>query len=96
MARILQQVAKLFEGQPGVSDNPTHRKGIHGVVTRNGENTLAVGEHDMLALACDPKTNPSNTRTASGWLTLASFGTGYATSTSRMSASLNGSSRTAR
>ena len=31
MARILQQVAKLFEGQPGVTDNPPIAKALTGL-----------------------------------------------------------------
>jgi len=55
MPWTLQQVAKLIDGQSCVADNPTHRKGIDGVVSRNGENTLPVRKHDMLPFACDPK-----------------------------------------
>jgi len=42
MPRTLHRVAKLFDRQPGVTDNPTHRNGIDRIVTRNGENTLTV------------------------------------------------------
>ena len=55
--RTLQKLAKLVDGQPGITDNPGHRKGIDRVVPRTGENTLSVRKHDMLALACDPKTD---------------------------------------
>ena len=96
MPWTLQQVAKLIDGQPCVADNPTHRKGIDGVVPRNGENTLPVREHDMLPLACNPKADLLQHPHSIKWLTPASFGTGYATSTSRTSASLSSASRTAR
>ena len=34
--RTLQQVPKLFDRQPCVTNDPAHRKSVNGVVARNG------------------------------------------------------------
>ena len=52
---MLQQLPKSLDGRACVTDNATHRERIHGVVSRDGQNTLPIGEHNMLALPRDAK-----------------------------------------
>ena len=47
----LKQIAKLFDGKPGVADDTAEGKRVDGVVTRDGEDARAVGHNDVLALA---------------------------------------------
>lgn len=47
----LKQLAELFDGKPGVSDDTTEGKCVDGVVTRDGEDARAVRHNDVLALA---------------------------------------------
>jgi len=46
-----KQLAKLFDGEAGVPDDTAEGKRVDGVVTRDGEDTRAVGHNDVLALA---------------------------------------------
>ena len=47
----LKQLAKLFDGKPGVADDTAEGKCVDGVVTRDGEDPCAAGHNDVLALA---------------------------------------------
>ncbi len=47
----LKQLAKLFDGKPGVADDTAECKCVDGVVTRDGEDARIVGHNDVLALA---------------------------------------------
>ena len=42
--------------EPSVTNKTAHGEGIDRVVTRNGENALAIRHYNMLALACNPET----------------------------------------
>ena len=52
----LEQLPELLDRESGVTHKTAHREGIDRVVTRNGENSLAIRHHNMLALACNPET----------------------------------------
>ena len=47
----LKQLAKLFDGEPGVADDTAEGKCVDGVVTRDCKDACPVGHNDMLALA---------------------------------------------
>ena len=61
----LQQLAKLFDSEPGVADDIAEVKCIDGVVARDSEDTCPVGHNDVLALANHRKSGFSSARTAS-------------------------------
>lgn len=54
-ASTLQKCTELIFGQSCVAHDTTHRKCIHGVVSRNGDDPDTVGHHDVLALPHDAK-----------------------------------------
>src|SRR5207344_65224 len=51
----LEQLAELLDSEPGITNKTTHRECVDWIVTRNGENPLPVGHHDMFALARNPE-----------------------------------------
>ncbi len=55
-SQCLEQLPELLDRESGVTHKTAHGEGIDWVVTRNGENTLAICHHNMLALACNPET----------------------------------------
>src|SRR5438270_82550 len=50
-----EQLAELFNGQAGVTDNAAHRVGVDGVVARDSDPVNAVRHDDVLPLPGDPK-----------------------------------------
>ena len=53
-----EQFAKLLDGEPGVTNDPTHREGIHRVVARNRKDALAVRHDDMFTLPQNAESSP--------------------------------------
>ena len=45
----------MFDGETGVADKTAHRERVDWIVARNGENSLAIRHHDVLALTRDPE-----------------------------------------
>jgi hypothetical protein len=54
-AESLEELAESLDREAGIADNARHGDGIHGVVSRNGEDAGAVGHDDVLALTNDAK-----------------------------------------
>ncbi len=52
----LEQLTELLDRESSVARKTAHGEGIDRIVTRNGENALAIRHHNMLALACNPET----------------------------------------
>ena len=50
---LLEQLAKLLNGQAGVAHDPAERVRVDRVVTRDGQDACAVRHDDVLALADD-------------------------------------------
>jgi hypothetical protein len=46
----LEELPKLFETKPRITDNPTHRKCVDWIVARNGEDPCTVCHDNMCAL----------------------------------------------
>lgn len=46
----LKQLAKLFDGEPGVANDTAEGECIDGVVTRDRKNACPIGHNDMFAL----------------------------------------------
>jgi hypothetical protein len=51
----LQKLAELLDSEPRITNETTHRECIDWIVTRNGEDPLPIGHHDVLALARNPE-----------------------------------------
>jgi hypothetical protein len=51
----LQQRLELFDGQARILHERAHRQGVHGIVARHRENTVAIGQHDVFALSGNPE-----------------------------------------
>jgi hypothetical protein len=54
-AKALQQFTKLLDREAGIPGDATHGEGVDRIVTRDGDNTLAVAHDDVLALTRDAK-----------------------------------------
>ena len=52
---LSEQLAKLFNGQPSIPHDSSHRDSIDRIVPRNGENAYPIGHHSMFPL-------PDNTK----------------------------------
>ena len=53
--RLLEQLAELFDGEAGVTHEAAHGECVDWIVARDGEDSLAIRHHDVLALTCDPE-----------------------------------------
>jgi hypothetical protein len=51
----LQELAKLLDGEAGISGDPAHSESVDGIVTRDGQDALTVGHDDVLALTHYPE-----------------------------------------
>lgn len=45
----------MLDREAGVTNETAHRERVDWIVARNGDNSLAIRHHDVLALTCDPK-----------------------------------------
>jgi hypothetical protein len=48
-----QELAELFDREPGIARDAAHRKRLDRVMPRNGDNPCSIGHHYVLALAND-------------------------------------------
>ena len=55
--RPLQESPEFLHRKAGIANDATHRLGIHGIVSRDGENADTVAHDDVLALSNDPETS---------------------------------------
>jgi hypothetical protein len=49
----LQKFAEFFIGQSGIANNSAHGECIYRIVSRNGQDSRAVGHYDVTALTKD-------------------------------------------
>lgn len=55
MSLTSQEVSEFRDGKPGILNDSAHGVGIHGVITRDGQEARSIRHHDMLALPQDPE-----------------------------------------